>query len=276
MEYSIKRVSSNQFQPNQSLPISAQPNPGQHNPIQHNLAQHNLAHRSRLLYQPNTGLHSPLLYLITDRLAFLRSPEITQADAAWLQLEAIGKAAQAGCQLIQIREKDMNAKALDAFTRAAIRCARPHGARVLVNDRLDIAMAAGADGVHLRVSSIPTREARDLATKKGLNDFLIGASTHSIAEARLAVDGGADFIVCGPVYNTASKQAYGPPLGLEHLAEICDATPIPAVALGGINLSNYRETLRRGAAGIAAISFFADMDNLEQRIRTILNTTLPH
>lgn len=271
MENPIKRVSSNPFQPNPALPVSALPNPIQPNP-----AQHNPAHRSRLLYQPNTARHSPFLYLITDRLAFLRSPEITQADAARLQLEAIGKAAQAGCQLIQIREKDMSAKALDAFTRAAIRCARPHGARVLVNDRLDVAMAAGADGVHLRVSSIPTREARDLATKKGRTDFLIGASTHSIADARLAEDGGADFIVCGPVYNTMSKQAYGPPLGLELLAEICDATAIPALALGGINLSNYSETLRRGAAGIAAISLFADMDNLEQRIRTILHTTLPH
>jgi thiamine-phosphate pyrophosphorylase len=259
-------VSSNPFQPNQSLPISAQPNPAQHNPIQPNPAQHNPAHRSRLLYQPNKALHSPLLYLITDRLAFLRNPEITHADAARLQLEAIGKAAQAGCQLIQIREKDMSAKTLDAFTRAAIQCARPHGARVLVNDRLDVAMATGADGVHLRVSSIPAREARDL----------IGASTHSIAEARQAEDGGADFIVCGPVYNTMSKQVYGPPLGLELLAEICDATAIPALALGGINLSNYREPLRRGAAGIAAISLFADMDNLEPRIRTILNTTLPH
>jgi thiamine-phosphate pyrophosphorylase len=276
MENPIKRVSSKPFQSKRSRPISAQSNPAQPNPIQHNPAQHNPAHRSRLLYQPNTALHSPLLYLITDRLAFLRSPEITRADAARLQLEAIGKAAQAGCRLIQIREKDMSAKALDAFTRAAIRCARPHGARVLVNDRLDVAMASGADGVHLRVSSIPAREARDLAEKKGLNHFLIGASTHSIAEAKSAEDGGADFIVCGPVYNTMSKQAYGPPLGLELLAEICDATAIPALALGGINLSNYREALRRGAAGIAAISLFADMDNLEQRIRTILNTTLPH
>jgi len=228
-----------------------------------------------LLYQPNTAQHSPLLYLITDRLAFLRSPEITRAGAAQLQLEAIGKAAQAGCQLIQIREKDMRALALGAFTRAAIRRARPHGARVLVNDRLDVAMAAGADGVHLRVSSIPVREARDLAVKKGLYDFLIGASTHSIAEARLAEDGGADFIVCGPVYDTPSKRAFGPPLGLDVFAEIRAAVEIPVLALGGINLSNYCEPLRRGAAGVAAISLFADADSLEQTIRSIVNTPLP-
>jgi len=169
----------------------------------------------------------------------------------------------------------MSAKALGEFARAAIECARPHGARVLVNDRLDVAMATGADGVHLRASSIPAHEVRAVTARKGFNDFLIGVSTHSIAEARLAEDGGADFIVCGPVYDTPSKRSFGPPLGLELFAEICGATPIPVLALGGINLSNYREPLRRGAAGLAAIGLFADVDNLEQNIRSILNTPPP-
>jgi thiamine-phosphate pyrophosphorylase len=208
-----------------------------------------------------------LLYLITNRLAFLRRTEITHDDLPRLQLEAIAKAAQAGCQFIQIREKDMSARALSAFTRAAIERARPHGARVLVNDRLDVAMAAGADGVHLRASSIPAREVRAVAAKTGLDDFLIGVSTHSVAEARLAEEGGADFIVCGPVYDTPSKRAFGPPLGLDVFAEICGAVKIPALAIGGINLSNYREPLRRGAAGVAAIGLFADVENLEQTFR---------
>jgi len=210
-----------------------------------------------------------LLYLITNRLAFLRSAEIHYDDLPRLQLEVIGKAARAGCQLIQIREKDMSAKELTAFTRAAIECARPHGARVLVNDRLDVAMAAGADGVHLRASSIPAREVRAVAAKTGLDDFLIGVSTHSVAEAKLAEDGGADFIVCGPVYDTPSKRAFGPPLGLDVFAEILDAVETPVLAVGGINLSNYREPLRRGAAGVAAIGLFADVENLEQTIRSI-------
>src|SRR5262252_6658347 len=209
------------------------------------------------------------LYLITDRLAFLRSPETTHDDLPRLQLEAIGKAARAGCRLIQIREKDMSAKSLCAFTRAAVERARPHGARVLVNDRLDVAMAAGADGVHLRASSIPAREVRAVAAKKGLDDFLIGASTHSVAEAKSAEEGGADFIVCGPVYDTPSKRAFGPPLGLDFFAEILDAVKTPVLAIGGINLSNYREPLRRGAAGVAAIGLFADVENLEQTIRSI-------
>ncbi|MBO0862523.1 MAG: thiamine phosphate synthase [Chloracidobacterium sp.] len=216
-----------------------------------------------------------LLYLITDRMAFLRSSEITYADLPRLQLEAIAEAARAGCQLIQIRERDMSARALGAFTRAAIDRARPQGARVLLNDRLDVAMAVGADGVHLRVSSIPVREVRAAATQRGLDDFLIGVSTHSIVEARLAEEGGADFIVCGPVYETPSKRSFGPPLGLELFAEICGAMKIPTLALGGVNLSNYREPLRRGAAGVAAISLFADLNNIEQNIRSILNTPLP-
>ncbi|MBO0727168.1 MAG: thiamine phosphate synthase, partial [Blastocatellia bacterium] len=151
-----------------------------------------------------------LLYLITDRTAFRRSSEITYDDLPRLQLDAIAEAARAGCQLIQIREKDMSAKELGVFTRAAIDRARPHGARVLLNDRLDVAMAAGADGVHLRASSIPAREVRAAAAQRGLNDFLIGVSTHSIVEARMAEEGGADFIVCGPVYDTPSKRSFGP------------------------------------------------------------------
>jgi thiamine-phosphate pyrophosphorylase len=181
---------------------------------------------------------------------------------------------QSGCQLIQIREKGLTAKSLGEFTRAAISVARPHGARVLVNDRFDVAIAAGADGVHLRVASIPAREVRANAENKGRADFLIGVSTHSLAEAMVAEEGGADFIVCGPVYHTQSKLAYGAPLGLERFAEVCEAVKIPVLALGGINLSNFREPLRRGAAGIAAISLFTDPDTIEQNIQTILNPQL--
>jgi thiamine-phosphate pyrophosphorylase len=215
----------------------------------------------------------PLLYLITDRQAFRRSPELA-VSATQSQIEAIGRATQAGCQLIQIREKDLTAKSLGEFTRAAISVARPHGARVLVNDRLDVAIAAGADGVHLRVSSIPAREVRAVAENKGIADFLIGVSTHSIAEAKAAEEGGADFIVCGPVYHTPSKLAYGAPLGLERFAEVCAAVKIPVLALGGINLSNFSEPLWRGASGIAAISLFTNPGKIEQTIQTIRETQL--
>lgn len=216
--------------------------------------------------------NNPLLYLITNRQTFLRKTEINQT-AAQQQLEAIRRAAAAGCHYIQIREKDFGARALAEFTRQAIAVARPFNAKVLVNDRLDVALAAKADGVHLRVSSLPVTEVRRAALEKGFKNFLIGVSTHSLAEAKAAEQGGADFIVCGPVYNTPSKREFGEPLGLERFAEICQVMNIPVLALGGINLVNFRQPLEAGAAGIAAIGLFADPDTLSGTIAEVLNSS---
>jgi thiamine-phosphate pyrophosphorylase len=188
-----------------------------------------------------------------------------------LQIEAIRLAAAAGCQLIQVREKDFGARELTDFTREAIAAARPCGARVFVNDRLDVAIAAKADGVHLRVTSLTAAEVREVIRSRKLDNFLIGASAHSVAEAAEAQASGADFIVCGPVYDTPSKREYGAPLGLEKLAKVCQAVKIPVLALGGITLANFREPLRQGAAGIAAISLFTDPAQLQTTISTILN-----
>ncbi len=220
----------------------------------------------------------PLLYLISNRRAFRRSPELSELSelsespelSGHLQIEIIGQAARAGCRLIQIREKDLGARALCEFTRAVIEKARPYGAKVLVNDRLDVAIVAGADGVHLPVSSLPAAAVRVYVSRLGLSDFLIGVSTHSLGEAREAESGSADFIVLGPVYDTPSKRASGPPLGIEYFAEVCRAVNIPVLALGGIEISNFHEPLRRGAAGIAAIRLFTDRQNLKQNIETIL------
>lgn len=205
----------------------------------------------------------PLLYLITNRQVFRRNTD-TEQEACRAQLEAIRLAAQHGVQLIQIREKDLSARALAEFTRQAIAVARPQGAAVLVNDRLDVALATNADGVHLRTTSLPATDVRAITTAKGLNDFLIGVSTHTLAEAKMAEAGDADFIVCGPVYETPSKCEFGPPLGLERFAEICSAVNLPVMALGGINLSNFREPLERGAKGLAAITLFTEPDLVRQ------------
>jgi len=140
-----------------------------------------------------------------------------------------------------------------------------------VNDRLDVAIAAGADGVHLRVNSLSAAEVRETMKRQKREDFLIGVSTHSLAEAVEAQTAGADFIVCGPVYDTPSKREYGPPLGLDRFAQICRTVEIPVLALGGINLANFRRPLQHGAAGIAAIGLFNDLDQLQTTISTILN-----
>ncbi|MDX2031721.1 MAG: thiamine phosphate synthase [Blastocatellia bacterium] len=204
----------------------------------------------------------PLAYLITDRRAFRRRSE---------QIEALARAAEAGCPLIQIREKDLSTEELCRFAREVIRVARPHGARILINDDIEAALASGADGVHLRAASLPVAEALTALGLAGRRDLLIAASTHSQQEAAAAA--GADFIVCGPVYDTPSKRAYGPPLGLERFGEICRAASMPVLALGGITMENYAAPLREGAAGIAAIGLFADPATIAANLQRILQST---
>ena len=199
-----------------------------------------------------------MFYLITNRLA-LPAPHETA------QLGLIEQAARGGVPLIQIREKDLPARELAEFTRAAIAVARPHGARILINDRVDVALAAGADGVHLRVNSLSVENVRAIV----LPDFLIGVSTHSLAEAQAAQAGGASFITCGPVYETPSKREYGAPLGLLAFGAIAEAVTIPVYALGGINAENLLEPLRHGAAGIAAISLFQNAERIAEVINAV-------
>ena len=174
------------------------------------------------------------------------------------------RAAAAGCPLIQIREKDLSPEELRRFAAEAIRVARPHGARILINDDIEAARAVGADGVHLRSRSLSA--AASLARD---GDLLIGASTHSLDEVRAAA--GADFLVCGPVYDTPSKRAYGPPLGLERFAALCRAAAIPVLALGGITLENHAEALECGGAGIAGIGLFSHPETIEAPLRALLS-----
>ncbi|MBI3427363.1 MAG: thiamine phosphate synthase [Acidobacteria bacterium] len=211
-------------------------------------------------------LTHPSIYLITDRQAFRPKSKTASDSELWqAQLAALQLAAQAGCQFIQIREKDLAPRELSEFTRAAIALVRPYGAKVLVNNRLDVALAAGADGVHLRVNSLPVAEVRRCVAA----DFLVAASTHSLAEAQTAARDGADFIVCGPVFDTPSKREYGAPLGIEAFAKVCRAVSIPVFALGGIKLENFRAPLVNGAAGIAAIGLFTQPDKLVETVQTL-------
>jgi len=136
---------------------------------------------------------------------------------------------------------------------------RGSSTRLLVNDRADIAFAAGADGVHLTSASIEPAVIRRTFGK----DFLIGCSTHSIEEASEVSKGGADFAVFGPVFSTASKRQYGEPLGLESLTHATAAvTPFPLLALGGVSIENAGDCFRAGASGVAAIRLFGDATRL--------------
>jgi thiamine-phosphate diphosphorylase len=158
------------------------------------------------------------------------------------------------------------------LARFAVVETRGTSARVLVNDRLDVALAANAAGVHLAENSLPVEVVSEWRRSTGRVDFLVGASCHSIESARAAERGGADYIFFGPVFATPSKVAFGAPQGTERLREVCASVGIPVLAIGGVNAENGRECIAAGAAGIAAIRLFQDArnaDELAARLRAI-------
>ena len=179
-------------------------------------------------------------------------------------LEFIEQTVSAGVDMVQIRERDVTARALYYLTEAVTKPARTAGAFVLVNDRADIAASTGA-GVHLTTGSLTAEVVRAALGP----DLLIGVSTHTLEEAEAAERDGANFAVFGPVFETPSKKEYGEPVGLDQLRRVTNRLSIPVLALGGIKLSNYREALNAGAAGVAGISMFAETHDLNKLVATI-------
>jgi thiamine-phosphate pyrophosphorylase len=178
------------------------------------------------------------LYLITDRAAAPRPPA-----------DVVEECLAAGLRAVQLREKDLEARDLLALADTLREATQRHGARLIVNDRADVALAAGADGVQRTHASLPVTALRGI-TPPG---FLVGASVHSEAEAREAAAQGADFIVFGPVYDTASKRRYGPPQGLAALEAVARAVSRPVLAVGGLTPERVADVLAAGAAGVAVI-----------------------
>jgi thiamine-phosphate pyrophosphorylase len=200
----------------------------------------------------------PVVCYVTDRKSLGTAASVSGV------LEKIRMAANAGVDWIQIREKDLPARELLTLAREAVSIAQSSAGKalVIVNDRLDVALAAGAAGVHLGGKSTPARDViRWCRAGNGPTGFSIGVSCHSTEETREAESADADYALFGPIYESPSKKSYGAPQGIARLREVCAAVRIPVIAIGGVNEENAAECIRAGAAGIAAIRMFQEAKN---------------
>jgi thiamine-phosphate pyrophosphorylase len=218
------------------------------------------------------------LCLVTDRT------QTRGRDLAAVVEECLG----AGLPAVQVREKDLSTAELAALCRRLREPTRAHGALLIVNDRTDVALAAGADGVQRTHASLSVAEIRAVADGRfdcredgkagvdrgrpapGGSRLRIGASVHSYQDAVSAEDEGADWIVFGPVYDTASKRQYGPPQGLTKLEQVANAVRIPLIAIGGITPERVADVRAAGAHGVAAISAILAADSPATATRRFL------
>ncbi|MGC1685296.1 MAG: thiamine phosphate synthase [Candidatus Acidiferrales bacterium] len=202
---------------------------------------------------------SPILCYVTSRKALGLEPNPIEQ-----LLAIIRRAIEAGVDWIQIREKDLPGRELIYLVREAVAAATGTRTKILVNDRLDVAIAVHAAGVHLGAASLPVRAVagwRESHAAASTLNFLIGASCHSLEQAQSAEQDGADYVIFGPVFETPSKASFGPPQGIERLRNVCAETKIPVLAIGGVNAANASDCIRAGAAGIAAIRMFQEARN---------------
>ena len=163
--------------------------------------------------------------------------------------DAVEACLDAGLKAVQLREKDLPVRDLLPVARNLRESTRRHGARLAVNDRADVALAVGADGVQRTGASLPVAALRSISPP----GFLIGASVHAAAEARAAELEGADFVFFGPVYDTPSKRPYGPPQGIAAIERVASVVRLPVFAIGGVTPARVAELRRAGAAGVAVI-----------------------
>jgi thiamine-phosphate pyrophosphorylase len=209
-------------------------------------------------------LPKPIIYLITSGATTKTTTPESSDFARVLTLVEAAVAAQ--IPLLQLREKHLSARVLYELATRAAKIARGTGTRLLVNDRSDIACAAGAAGVHLTSGSLTA----DVVRNTYGSEMLIGVSTHSLEQARAARDAGGDFVVFGPIFETESKRVFGEPLGLRKLNEVArELDGFSVVAIGGVTAGNVVECFRAGASGVAAIRLLNDAENLRPRVEEI-------
>ena len=187
------------------------------------------------------------LYLVTDR-ALARGRPLA---------DVVRAAVAGGVTCVQLREKEASAREFAAAARELVALLRPLGVPLIVNDRIDVALAAGADGVHVGQQDLSVADARRL----GPPGWIVGVSAESVADAARAERDGADYVGASPVFATPTKADHAPPLGLAGLRALRAATKLPLVAIGGLHAGNARETIRAGADGLAVVSAIVAADD---------------
>jgi thiamine-phosphate pyrophosphorylase len=199
---------------------------------------------------------NPLLYLVTDpELSLGRSEE-----------EVVQRAVAAGVTMVQYRDKGTSTRVMVEKTRALVSICRGAGVPLVVNDRLDVALAGGADGVHLGQDDMNCTDARRIAGEP----FIIGVSVTSALEIEKAEKAGADYVAANGVFLTGTKTDLGEPLGLDGLAKLAAVTKLPLVGIGGIDDTNAGQVIEAGGAGVAIVSYIVSADDIEARCRVLL------
>lgn len=205
------------------------------------------------------------LYLITDRKLLVTSSKFPILSSQLLK--AVRQALIGGVKAVQLREKDLATRELLKLAYSMRDLTAKYSAKLFINDRLDIALAVRADGVHLTQNSIPAYAVRKVVKNK----LMIGVSTHSLKEAKEAEQAGADFITFGPLYKTPSKLKYGVPLGLNRLKNVCREMNMPVFALGGVKSEKIGAVKKSGAYGAAMISEILCADDIKEKTRELIN-----
>ncbi len=198
----------------------------------------------------------PTLYLVTDPDLSLGRPEE----------EVVRRSVAAGVTMVQYRDKDAPTRRMVEKTRLLSEICRGKSVSLIVNDRLDVALAGFADGVHLGQDDMELADARRIAG----DDFIIGVSICTGEEVKMAEAGGADYVAANGVFPTATKTDLGSPLGLEGVSRLASLTELPLVAIGGISIDNAREVMGAGAAGVAVVSFIVGAEDIEGRCQALL------
>lgn len=196
------------------------------------------------------------LYVLTDR-----DLSLGRSDA-----EVIAQAISGGATIIQHRHKSGSTPLVTEEARELLGVCRKGGVPFIVNDRLDVALACGADGVHLGQDDLDVGTARHMAGP----DFIIGASVRTAEECRIAAGSGADYLAANGVFSTSTKTDFGEPLGLDGINMLAEAAELPLVAIGGITARNAADVIRAGADGVAVISYVVSHQDIAGRCRALL------